>query len=114
MDDRVKAAFDAASESVKQVLALGTASIGAAIALFDDDKTPGVNLVGSWAIYAGLVLLALSVMFGVLALCAIAGQLGSTKTQSPSTYSTPVRLMAGAELIFYGLGILLLVLAVFL
>jgi hypothetical protein len=111
MDDRTKAAFDAAGESVKQLLALGTGSIGAAIVLFDDGDVPGIDLQGNWGVYFGLVFLALSVLGGLFTLGMLAGQLGASAAEipNPSTYSPKVRAMAGSQLGFFGLGILSLV-----
>jgi hypothetical protein len=111
MDDRTKAAFDAAGESVKQLLALATGAIGAAVALFDDGDVAGINFVGNWGVYVGLVLLALSVASGLFALGMLAGQLGSTAIATPSTYGTGVRLMAGGQMAFFGLGVFALVIA---
>lgn len=111
MDDRAKAAFDAAGESVKQLLALATGAIGAAVALFDDGDVAGIDFGGNWGVYIGLVLLALSVAGGLFALGMLAGQLGSPAITSPSTYGRGVRLMAGAQMGFFGLGIFALVIA---
>jgi hypothetical protein len=110
MDDRTKAAFDAASEAVKQVLGLATATIGAAIALFDDGDKAGIDFgIGDTWIRLGLVLLAVSVVCGLLSLGAIAGQLGSPNEPKPSTYSKGLRLFHGVQLGTYGLGVLALV-----
>ena len=40
LDDRDKAAFSAAGDTIRQLLTLGTGSIGGAIALFDDKNQP--------------------------------------------------------------------------
>ncbi|MFZ1477087.1 MAG: hypothetical protein WAT18_05020 [Sphingorhabdus sp.] len=110
MDDRTKAAFDAASEAVKQVLALATGTIGAAIALFDDGATAGIDFGAhdGW-LQLGLVLAAVSVLCGLLSLGAIAGQLGSSKEEKPSTYSKGLRLFHFVQLASYGLGIVAMV-----
>jgi hypothetical protein len=134
MEERTKAAFDAVGESVKQLLALGTASIGATIALFDDGDVPGIELLGNWGVPLGLAFLALSVLFGLFALNTLAGQLGTmenkepsmpeetenkepskpeeTESKEPSIYAPNIRIMAFAQLAFFGLGILSLVGAV--
>lgn len=110
-DDRKKAAFDAASESVKQLLVLGTGSIGGAVALFDRDA-PGISFgpTAGW-IYSGLSILAVSVIFGLFALGCLAGQLGSPCIEEPTTYAKAPRLMMFIQMGGFGLGIAALVLA---
>ena len=111
IDDRTKAGFDAAGDSVKQLLALATGSIGGTIALFDESGTAGINLGDSRGVYLGLAFLALSVICGLFALGMLAGQLGSVKINAPSTYAPPVRLMAGGQMLMFGLAIAALVVA---
>lgn len=109
-DDRIGAAFGAASDTIKQLLALATASIGAAIALFDDAKVAGIDFgpADLW-VRIGLLLLAFSVLCGLMALGAIAGQLGSDKVDTPSSYAPALRLFYGLQLLGYGLGVVALV-----
>ena len=111
-DDRCKASFDAAGEAVKQLLALATGSIGAAIALFDDGDSAGIDFgAAAGAVNIGLGLLAASVVFGLFALGTLAGQLGALAIETPSTYAGPVRLMHTLQMGLYGLGIIALVAA---
>src|SRR5438270_13400590 len=102
LDERTKAAFAAASESVKQLLTLATASIGGAIALLDNPDVVGVQFGrNACLIDIGLVLLALSVVFGLFALGTLAGQLGSNEIRTPSTYAAPVRFMHSGQLLCF-------------
>jgi hypothetical protein len=105
-DDRTKHAFEAATETVKQLLALATASIGGVIVLFDDKDHPGVDFGSAAnAAHICLVILGLSVASGLLALGALAGQLGSKGIDDPSTYHPTVRLFVTLQILLYGLGI---------
>lgn len=110
-NERTRVSFDAASESVKQLLALATGSIGGTIALFDDDATSGIDLGEARGAYLGLALLALSIVFGLFSLGMLAGQLGSDRITTPSTYAKPVLFMAGGQMITFGLAIISLVVA---
>ena len=112
-EDRTKASFDAAGEAVKQLLTLATGSIGAAIALFDDGDTPGIAFGSNAAcINIGLGLLAVSVVFGLFSLGALAGQLGSKDIEQPSTYAPAVLFFHIVQMGAFGLGLLMLVIAV--
>ncbi|KQZ64602.1 hypothetical protein ASD67_09100 [Sphingopyxis sp. Root1497] len=109
-DERIGAAFGAASDTVKQLLALATASIGGAIALFDDGAKAGIDFgpADLW-VRIGLMLLAFSVLGGLMALGAIAGQLGSDKVDTPNSYAPGLRRFYGLQLLAYGLGVVALV-----
>jgi hypothetical protein len=109
-DERNNAAFGAAGDTVKQLLALATGSIGGAIALFDDDAKAGIDFGPSdlW-VRIGLILLAFSVLSGLMALGAITGQLGSGKVATPDSYAFGLRLFYGLQLAAYGLGVVALV-----
>lgn len=111
-DDRSKAAFDAAGHTIKQILTLATGSIGGAVALFDDKDHPGIQFGKAAAcVDIGLALLALSVAAGLMAMGAMAGQLGSDKIAVPSTYSPALRIFTTAQMALFGLGIAMLVVA---
>lgn len=91
---------------VKQVLALATGSIGGVIVLFDDKDKPGIDFgAAACTVDAALWLLGGSVALGLLALGALAGQLGSPKITNPTIYANGVRLMTGGQMLVYGLGI---------
>lgn len=106
LDDRTKAAFDAAGETVKQLLALATASIGGMIALFDDGDAPGIDFGASamW-VNGALCLFGLSVVFGLFAMGTLAGQLGNDKITKPSTYAAAVLVMTIIQMGTFGLGV---------
>lgn len=111
-DDRTKASFDMAGETIKQLLAVSIGSIGAAIALFDDGNKPGVDFGADGAtIKSGLILLAISVVFGLFSLGSIVGQLGNDAVTKPSTYAWNIRFFYSAQLATLGLGISALVFA---
>lgn len=113
LDDRGKSAFEAATEMVKQLLALATASIGGVIVLFDDKDVRGITFgAAASEVNASLWLLGVSVGFGLLSLGALAGQLGSPEVRAPSIYATGVRIMTIGQMVAYGAGVLLVILAV--
>ncbi len=109
MEDKIKAGFDVAGESAKQLIALSTATIGGALALFDDGNRPGLNLPDGTTLFGlGMVLLGLSVACGLVTLGAIVGQL-SERTATPSVYAKGVSLGYFSQMLTYGLGLLLLI-----
>lgn len=109
-DARNQAAFSLAGDTTKQVLALAIATIGGSIALFDDADLPGLSLPAShtW-LFAGLLLLSLSVASGLFAIGALVGQLGA-ETASPSVYAKGVAFFYFGQLVTYGLGVIAVVL----
>jgi hypothetical protein len=109
IDDKIKAGFDMAGESAKQIIGLATATLGGALALFDDGTRPGLNLPEGTTLFGlAMALLALSVAFGLLTLMAIVGQL-SEKTAKPSVYAKGVSLFYFLQMASYGVGLLLLI-----
>lgn len=109
LDEKIKAGFDIAAESTKQIIGLATATLGGAVALFDDATKPGLNLPGGTTLFGfGMVLLGLSVAFGLLTMGSIVGQL-SEKTETPSVYAKGVILAYSLQMVTYFLGLLLLV-----
>lgn len=110
-DDRAAAAFSTASDTTRHLLSLATGATGAAIALFDDDKTPGIAFgPQGLSVEIGLALLALSVVSGLMTMGALVGQLGSDKAV-PTVYGAGVRLFYAVQLATFGGGIIALVAA---
>lgn len=109
LDDKIKAGFDVAGESAKQLIGLATATLGGAIALFDKGDQPGLNLPeGSTLFGLGMALLGLSVACGLVTLGAIVGQL-SERTEAPSVYAKGVSVGYFSQMLTYGAGLLLLI-----
>ncbi len=104
-DGRIGAAFGVAGETVKQLLALATATIGGAIALFDDDAQAGIDFgPNDGLLKFGLIMCGLSVISGLFALGAIVGQLGGSATP-PSVYAKGITTTYTTQLASYGLAI---------
>lgn len=109
LDDKIKAGFDVAGESAKQLIGLATATLGGAVALFDDGETAGLNLPQSCSAFGwGMVSIGLSVAFGMVTLGAIVGQL-SERTTTPSVYAKGVIFAYLLQMLTYIVGLALLV-----
>jgi hypothetical protein len=109
MDDKIKAGFDVAGESAKQLIGLATATLGGALALFDDGTKPGLNLPDGATLFGlGLGLLGLSVAFGLMTLGAIVGQL-SERTATPSVYAKGVIVAYVLQMLAYVGGLAMLI-----
>lgn len=106
-NDRRKLAVTQATDSVKQVLTLSTAILTLTIAFSKDVTTNAVPSDRVW-LYLGWVLLAVAVVFGVLSLLSITGQLG-TYNQDPDVYANPIKAMAAIQMISFGLALVLVV-----
>jgi hypothetical protein len=103
-DDQKAAAFTAVSNAAERMLAFATATIGGAIALFDDGQKAGIDFGGhDGAIRIALLLFGTSIISGLLTLGAIAGQLGNSA--EPNPYAPSLRLFYSGQLATYGLGI---------
>jgi hypothetical protein len=100
--------FDFAQSVAQQILTLATGITTLTLTFFDQfAKHPSVSakdvLVSSWITLAG------SVLFGVLTLMALTGVLAR---QSPDgVYTTGVRIMAGAQIVLFVIGLVLTVIA---
>lgn len=105
--------FDLADGLVKQLLTLGTASLGGIVAIFDDGDQAGVQLADhSPCLIFSLALLALSVVSGVLVLGGLTGQLARKDGAEPSVYHKPIRVFTMLQMGCYALGIVFVVLDV--
>jgi hypothetical protein len=107
-DDQKAAAFTAIGTAAERMLAFATATIGGAIALFDDGQKAGVDFgAEDGAIRVGLFLLGGSVVSGLMTLGAVAGQLGNST--DPQPYAPALRMFYGAQLALYGFGLAALI-----
>lgn len=105
--------FELANGMVKQLLTLGTASLGGIVAIFDDGDRAGVQLAGhSPCLIISLALLALSVVCGVLVLGGLTGQVARTDGTKPSVYHKPIRVFTMLQMLCYALGIVFVVIDV--
>lgn len=115
MSDRQKASFAAVSDLSKQLLTV-TAGVLTITVTFSKDlfnripKDDRCWLVGAW------IVLALSLLFGIWALMALAGSLGKTGSGGPSdtnlkVYATNIMIPVGLHVIAFLIGLALLVVA---
>ena len=86
-------------------MTLATGSIGGIIALFDDDKHAGVQLAGSWWLFAAIGLLAISMVAGIITLGCLTAQLAQTK-KTPSVNAKDVRFPAMAQMLAFAAGVI--------
>lgn len=96
--------FELADGMVKQLLTLATGSLGGIIAIFDDSKQPGVQLTGSGWLTGSIVLLALSVIAGIVTLGSLTAQLAQ-KNVTPNANALDVRIPAAVQMIAFAAGV---------
>lgn len=127
MDDRLQKAFDAATNVTQQLITLAIAVIGGfiAFAMSSAEKTAGTPAAGttttgaaaaagavksldfaSWGfgITFAMLCLALSVVFGLITLMRLTGELGNSAIAAPSTYRGFIRFCAGAQVVLFAAG----------
>ena len=99
---RLLKSFELTDAAIKHVLTLATGTIGGAIALLDDDKTPGIQFGESaTCIQVGLWLLVICQVMGLLAAHTVAGILA----KPPAAIDKgSLRLFWGLQLIFFAVG----------
>lgn len=110
IDDRIKAAFDFAQDSTKQLITLSSGIIALTITFQKDFIGESVNaeakpyLLGSW------LLLLLSVFFGLWTLLTLTGSLESRGSNiQPSIYGKNIAIPAGLLILSFFLGLCLTV-----
>ena len=109
MEDRLKAAFSAVTDLVKQLITLASAIIALSIAFIDDivpDGTElGLPIYLSWGCFLG------AIFFGILALMAIASELGRDRPSStpPSIWVLPITASSGLQYLSFCGGVLFLI-----
>lgn len=106
-NERRKLAVTQASDSVKQVITLSTVILTFTISFSTDITKDAVAEDQRW-LYATWICLAVAVVFGVLALLAITGQVGTYK-DNPDVYAGPTKFTAGGQMVFFGAALVLLV-----
>ena len=99
--------FEFAEGMVKQVLTLATGGIGGIIALFDDDKTSGIQLAGSPLLFWAIGLLAFSAVAGILSLGALTSELAQN-TRPANANAANVRYPAAVQMLAFAAGVVLL------
>ena len=107
--DRTKLAFDAAADSVKQVLTLSTAVLTFTVGFSSDIAKEAVDSDRLWLRIAWLCL-GSSVVAGVAALLSLTGALGGGKDGSNkelNIYTRSVRLTSGTQMVLFASGLVL-------
>jgi hypothetical protein len=97
--------FEFADGMVKQLLTLATGSLGGIVAIFDDRNRTGVQLAGSGWLNASIVLLAISVLAGLLTLGSLTAQLAGSSS-SGSANALGVRIPAMVQMLAFAGGII--------
>jgi hypothetical protein len=98
-------AFDFAQETAKQVLTLATAVLALTITFIkeiENGKRLGHALV---TMEAGWILFLISIVFGVMTLMTLSGNLERPQSDSPSIYGGNITAMAGAQMIAFFLAL---------
>ncbi|KAK43657.1 hypothetical protein BG58_31440 [Caballeronia jiangsuensis] len=111
MDDQAKASLATASESVKQFLTLASALLGFEVT-FAKDFIVHLSFIARISAAASWLSLLLSVIAGVMVLNALTGHLAHTHRFERNTiYQPNVRIFAGAQILFFLVGLLCTLLA---
>lgn len=97
--------FEFAEGMVKQLLTLGTGSLGGIVAIFDNKDRTGVQIEGSAWLMSSIGLLALSVLAGIATLGCLTGQLAQ-KSAEPDANALDVRIPAMVQMLAFAFGIL--------
>jgi hypothetical protein len=111
MDERISKAFDAAQDTIKQLITIATAVVGAVVTFSGTGPSAFIDLkaVGMSALVA-VILLLLSIGAGLAALMNLTGALGNLKIHSPTPYQAGIRIFATIQVIGFAAGIVVLAL----
>lgn len=115
MEERIKKAFDFAADATKQLITLSTAIIALTIT-FSKDIIGAANIGNSTSIFTAWILLIVSVIFGILTLLALTGNLQPMKKNDPESEGKeiePVNINNNNIRLFSGIQILSFVAALF-
>jgi hypothetical protein len=111
--DQAKPSFEAVREATKQILTLSTAVLGLSLTFWEKTRLPQTSVDGAaWLVVAGWAVYSVSILFGVLTLQALAGNLERPQNplRGPSIYTPSIRLVYGLHLYaFVGATVLLVV-----
>lgn len=106
LDPGVAKAFDFAQEASKQLISLATAIIALTITFLTDVVAEGEGASG--LLKAAWVLFLISVLFGVVALLAMTGNLERpNEGGAPTVYSPNIVLFAGGQVLTFVAGLVL-------
>jgi hypothetical protein len=101
LDPRIQKAFDFAQESTKQLITLSTAVITLTITFLTDVVKEAPAGSAAW-LQAAWIFYLVSIVFGVFALLALTGSLGSRKeAASPSIYSKNIVVPSMAQVVCF-------------
>ena len=113
MDRETELAFEAARDTSKQIITLTTAIILVPVA-FSKDFIEVVESIVKWLVLGSGVLFILSIASGVWTLMALTGKFdlpGTKKTTPPSIWDKDVIWPAYLQIMSFGLGLSLVVIA---
>ena len=113
MEERIKKAFDAPTDVTKQLITLATAIIGGFVAFVKSDAHTTLDFrQWGFALTLSFGCLALSIVFGLIALMQITGHLGNTAIDNPTPYSNKIKYAAVIQVALFALGTLIFVFGV--
>jgi len=111
MDERIGKAFDAAQDTIKQLITIASAVIGALVTFSGTGAGAIIDLkAAGWPAPTGVLVLLLSIGAGLAALMNITGALGNPKIHSPTPYQLGIRIFASAQVVTFVIGMVLLAL----
>jgi hypothetical protein len=108
-DEKLKKAFDLLAEVSKQLITLSTGILALTITFAKDLIKPADAPV--WLIKASWVLYVLSIVFGVLTLSTVAGNLEESyiSDKPPTLYAKSIGFYHGTQMILFGIATALIV-----
>lgn len=109
MEERIKKAFDAIQDIIKQLITLSVAIIGAIVTFSGSGKGAIIDFKAAGpSVPVAVFILLLSIAAGFLAIMNLIGALA--KDMYPSPYKPSITFFAGLQIVFFGTGILVLAL----
>jgi hypothetical protein len=100
MDERVKASFEFAQDATKQLITLATAIIALTITFLNDviRSAPGgtsILIEVAWFLYLA------SIVFGIVTLLGLTGELASSRSTQPSVYGRDIRWPSALQILAF-------------
>lgn len=102
-------AFDFAANTTNQVIAISSAILALTVTFAGDHLTKGKTGSGLRVVKASWAVQLLSIVFGVLTLMAMTGQLASEKVKVPNVWEGNIVLFSSLQLSLFLIGLALLV-----
>lgn len=111
MDERISKAFDAAQDTIKQLITIASAVVGAMVTFAGNGSTTFIDLkTAGWPAPVSIVLLLLSIGAGLAALMNLTGAIGNTKIHTPTPYQPGIRIFVIAQVVTFVSGMVVLAL----